>query len=349
MSSCKSILITGANGFVGVPLCRQALTLPTTQTIHGAVRSEPAAQKLPPGITPVYIQDLADLAHKPDLLSQLDVIVHLAARVHQLSDPTPEAYTTINTDATLTLAQAASQAGVKRFIYLSSIKVNGEGSFRRPAPSHYTYTENDLPQPLDPYGLSKWQAEQGLWEIAQETGLEVVIIRPPLVYGPQVKANFLKLLGLAQRGLPLPLGSVENARSLIFVDNLADALCACLTHPAAAGQTFLISDGEDLSTPELVRCLARAMKRPDVLLPVPAGVLLWAFSILGRRSMAERLLGSLTVDSSKIHTTLNWQPPYRVEQGLQTTAEWFLQQRGARSIKGGGASSIGGSGKGGTR
>jgi nucleoside-diphosphate-sugar epimerase len=245
--------------------------------------------------------------------------------VHQLSDPTPEAYKAINTDATLALARAAAQAGVKRFVYLSSIKVNGEGSLQRPAPGRYTYTEADPPQPLDPYGLSKWQAEQGLWQIAQETGLEVVIIRPPLVYGPQVKANFLKLLGLAQRGLPLPLGGIDNARSLVFVENLADALCTCLTHPAAAGQTFLISDGEDLSTPELVRCLAQAMKRPDRLFPIPSRVLLWVFSALGRRSMAERLMGSLTVDSTKIRQTLGWQPPYGVDQGLRVTAEWFLQ------------------------
>jgi nucleoside-diphosphate-sugar epimerase len=321
-----NLLITGANGFVGLLLCHRAIAHPAISTIYAAVRSTAAAQTLPQNVQPIQIQDLTDLTHTLNLLYQVEVIVHLAARVHQLSDPFPDAYKTINTDATLALARAAAQAGVRRFVYLSSIKVNGEGKLQPPAPGHYTYSDTDFPQPIDPYGLSKWQAEQGLWQIAQATGLEVVILRPPLVYGPGVKANFQQLLRIIHKGILLPLGAIQNRRSLVYVENLADAIITATLHPAAINQTFLVSDGEDLSTPQLIQRLASCLGHSAPLLPIPPALIQTVGQLTGKTDTVSRLLGSLSVDSSKIRQTLNWQPPYTLDQGLQATADWFLSQ-----------------------
>ena len=227
----------------------------------------------------------------------------------------------VNTIATLSLARQAATAGVKRFIYLSSIKVNGEGLSER------AYTEQDPPQPSDPYSQSKWEAERGLMEIAAETGLEIVIIRPPLVYGPKVKGNLQQLLRAIKLGLPLPLGAVKNSRSLVYVGNLVDAILTCTSHPAAKNQTFIVSDGEDLSTPELIRRLAtHARKLPGAsraklftLVPIPPQLLISIGKFTGKASTIEKLLGSLTVDSTYIQKTLNWHPPFTVDQGLDQT------------------------------
>jgi UDP-glucose 4-epimerase len=248
-------------------------------------------------------------------LGNCDAVVHLAARVHVMQDTAADPlalYWATNTDATLNLARQAAQAGVRRFVFVSSIKVNGEG---RDA----AYRESDAPAPEDAYAISKWEAEQGLWRIARETGLEVVVLRPPLVYGPGVKANFRRLLDTVVRGWPLPLGAIENRRSLLYLGNFVDAIRVCVEHPAAAGQTFLIDDGQPVSTPELVRAVARAMGRPARLLPVPAGMLNFAGALLGKRAAVARLTGSLWLDSSLIRARLGWIPPYSMAAGLAAT------------------------------
>jgi UDP-glucose 4-epimerase len=228
------------------------------------------------------------------------------------SDPLAE-FREVNTEGTLNLACQAAQAGVKRFVFISTIKVNGEG---RDAP----YRETDAAAPKDAYAISKWEAEQGLRQIEQETGMEVVILRPPLVYGSGVKANFQRLLHVVRRGWPLPLGAIHNRRSLLYLGNFVDAIRLCLEHPAAAGQTFLLDDGEPVSTPELIRAVARAMGRPARLLAVPVGMLKFAGALLGKRAAIARLADSLYVDSSAIRSRLGWVPPFSMEAGLATTA-----------------------------
>lgn len=244
-------------------------------------------------------------------LSGIDAVVHLAARVHVMresaSDPLAE-FRRVNVAASLKLARQAATAGVRRFVYLSSVKVNGESG---------TYTESHPPAPEDAYGVSKHEAEVGLRRIADETGLEVVIIRPPLVYGPGVRANFRALMRAVARGIPLPLGAIDNRRSLVASDNLADFILACLDQPAARNETFLVSDGEDLSTTDLIRRLARVMGRPARLLPVPASLLMAAATLAGQRDVARRLLGSLQVDISKARRLLNWAPRISVDEGLR--------------------------------
>ena len=242
-------------------------------------------------------------------------VVHLAARVHvmrdEASDPLAK-FREVNTEGTLNLARQAAQAGVKRFVFVSSIKVNGEG---RDA----AYRETDSPAPEDTYAISKWEAEQGLQQISQETGLEVVILRPPLVYGPGVKANFRRLLDTVARGWPLPLGAIRNRRSLLYLGNFVDAIRVCVEHPAAAGKTFLVDDGQPVSTPDLIRAVAHAMGRPARLLAVPVDALEFAGALLGKQAAVARLTGSLWVDSSLIRTRLGWTPPYSMAAGLAAT------------------------------
>lgn len=314
------ILVTGATGFVGQYLCRTAID--RHYSVIAIIRPSSDCSKLPSETEFVPIDSITSPIPET-ALQGIDAVIHLAARVHIMKDTSTDplaAHRQINTDATLSLAQQAAAQGVKRFIYLSSIKVNGEGGININRP----YTENDTPQPIDPYGESKWAAEQGLTQISQETGLELVIIRPPLVYGPQVKGNFEQLLRLIQLGLPLPFGNIKNSRSLIYVGNLVDAILTCAHHPAAKNQTFLVSDGEDLSTPTLIRHLAHHLNTPARLLPIPPALLQLLGKLIGKSSAIERLLGSLTVSNNKIVTTLNWQPPYTVEQGLEATAKWYL-------------------------
>jgi nucleoside-diphosphate-sugar epimerase len=225
----------------------------------------------------------------------------------------------VNTDWTERLARAAAAQGVHRFVYLSSIKVNGEQT-REP------FTEADLPDPQDPYGVSKWEAEQALAAVSSETGLAAVVVRSPLVYGPGVGGNFLQLLNILRRGIPLPLALVGNRRSLIYRGNLVDALSHCVRDQRAAGRTYLVSDGEDLSTPELIRRLAKALGVTAHLWPFPPPALRWMGRVVGKSAMIDRLLGSLQVDSSKIRRELDWQPPCSVDQGLGETAAWFMNQ-----------------------
>jgi nucleoside-diphosphate-sugar epimerase len=253
------------------------------------------------------------------VLQGVSAVVHLAARVHVMADDAEDPlreFRRINRDWTERLARAAALQGVRRFVYLSSIKVNGERSAR-------PFTEQDQPNPQDPYGISKWEAEQALARVSSQTGLEIVVIRSPLVYGPGVGGNFLQLLNIIRRGIPLPLASAQNRRSLIYRGNLIDALLRCAKDVRAAGQTYLVGDGEDLSTPELIRRLAKALGMPPRLWPLPLAVLRWIGSVVGKQAMIDRLLGSLQIDSSKIRQELDWRPPYAVDQGLSETVAWY--------------------------
>lgn len=318
----KRILITGAGGFVGSHLSQ-------ILKVHGfAVRAACRQSTLFfHDADEVLVGKIDGLTEWNAALAGVDVVIHLAARVHVMhddaSDPLTE-FLEVNLHGTVNLARQAAQAGVKRFVYVSSIKVNGELTDLKP------FTEENQPSPQDPYAISKWQAEQALQQVGRETGMEIVIVRPPLVYGPGVKANFYSLLKLVSKALPLPLGSTHNRRSMIYVGNLVDALILCATHPVAAGQTYLVSDGEDVSTPQLIRAIASAMRRPDRVFPFPLSLMRSAASVLGRSSVVDRLTQSLEVDSGKIRKELGWRPPYSMQQGLQETVDWFLQSSNRR-------------------
>jgi nucleoside-diphosphate-sugar epimerase len=262
--------------------------------------------------------------HWSTALRDVEVIVHCAARAHVMrehaSDPLA-LYREVNVDGTRHLAEQAAALGVRRLIFLSSVKATAERSvLGRPI------SVSDTPRPEDAYGISKLEAERALAEVSAATGLEVLIVRPPLVYGPGVKGNFLRLLGLVARGLPLPLGLIDNARSMVYLDNLVDFLCTCVTSPAANGRTFFVSDGDDLSTTELIRKLASAMGRPARLLPVPTGVLEFVGRVTGKSAEVERLIGTLQVDITP-NRELGWSPPFSVEAGLRETVKWFASQR----------------------
>ncbi|MGQ0537432.1 MAG: UDP-glucose 4-epimerase family protein [Gemmatimonadaceae bacterium] len=298
--------MTGAAGFVGSALITR-LIASGTHTVRAVVRSESRA--LPPNIERA-VRDVGPQTDWVPVVRGIDTVVHLAARVHKMrdtaSDPLAE-FRYVNTSGTLNLARHAVAANVRRFVFLSSIKVNGEtGSFR----------EADAAAPADAYGLSKYEAEQGLKAIAAETGMAAVIIRSPLVYGPGVQANLRALMRAIALGIPLPLGAVDNRRSLVALDNLVDLIVTCMEHPAAANETFFVSDGEDLSTPQLIRRLARAMGRPARLIPVPPAALTIGATLLGKSAVAQRLLGSLQVDISKTRQLLGWSPPVNVDEGL---------------------------------
>lgn len=302
-----NVLVTGATGFVG-----RALIGNLTAHGHAVIPVVRQASGLP---RELRVPDMNAQTDWSGGLAGCDAVVHLAARVHVMNDASRDPlalYRATNTDATLNLARQAAHAGVKRLVFVSSIKVNGEG---RDAP----YRETDAPAPEDAYAISKWEAEQGLHQIALETGLEVVVLRPPLVYGPGVKANFRRLMRTIQKGWPLPLGAIRNRRSLLYLGNFVDAIALCVVHPAAAGQTFLLDDGRPVSTPELIRALARAMGRPVCLPGVPMALLKPAAALLGKGSAMTRLAGSLHLDSSAIRTRLDWTPPYSLEAGLAAT------------------------------
>ena len=301
------IAVTGATGFVGRALCKDLLA-------HDHVVA-PVVRQAAGLAHEIMVSNIDAATNWLPALGSIDAVVHLAARVHVMDDTARDPlalYRASNTEATLNLARQAAQAGVKRFVFISTIKVNGEG---RDVP----YRETDAPAPEDAYAISKWEAEQGLAQIARETGLEVVILRPPLVYGPGVKANFLRLMQTVRKGWPLPLGAIHNRRSLLYLGNFVDTIRLCVEHPAAAGQTFLVDDGEPVSTPELIRAVACAMGRPARLLAVPVGLLELAGALLGKRAAVARLTGSLYVDSSFIRSCLGWVPPYSMAAGLAAT------------------------------
>ena len=311
------VLVTGANGFVGWHLCRSLLE--AGFSVRAAVRDKGRSRYLENmGCKPVAVCDIDADTDWTQALQGVDRVVHLAARVHVMDKRERDSldeYRRVNVLGTQRLAEQATAVGVRRLVYLSSVKVNGEISV-----NHHAIRESDPPAPQDPYGQSKWEAEQVLHRIAAGTGLEVVILRPPLIYGPGVGANFLALMKAVARGVPMPLGSIHNARSLLYVGNLVDAIVRCLDHLDAAGQTYLVSDSEAVSTPALVRKLAVALGCPVRLIPVPPALLRLAGRLTGRGAVVNRLTGSLVVDTAKIGRDLQWRPPYSLEQGLRAAA-----------------------------
>ena len=307
------ILVTGATGFIGGAVLR-ALLDKGLNGVRAAVRSP--GRNLPPMVDAVVVPGLGAATDWATALSDVTVVIHAAARVHVMretsGDPLAE-FRAANVEGTLALARQAADAGVRRFIFISSIKVNGEAT----APGH-AFSANDEPAPEDAYGVSKYEAEQGLLELARSSGMEVVIIRPPLVYGPGVKGNFASMVRWVERGIPLPLARVRhNRRSLVGLDNLVDLILTCIDHPAAANQVFLAGDGEDLSTAGLLARLGVAMGRRARLFPVPVRALEFAAALVGKRQIARRLLGSLQVDISKNRELLGWAPVVTVDEGLR--------------------------------
>jgi nucleoside-diphosphate-sugar epimerase len=320
------VLITGAMGFVGSRLVGfLSSEFPNTE-LRLAFRHQPDELQVPGVPLAGSIEVVGDInphTNWSNALIGVDVVIHLAARVHVMKDVALdplEEYRNANTLATIHLAEEAAKAGVKRFIYLSSIKVNGEET----APGQ-SYSEESTPAPIDPYGMSKWEAELGLEKVCSQTGMEFVIIRPPLVYGPGVKANFEKLMGVVAKGMPLPLGAVDNQRSMLALDNLVSFISEVISNPIAANQRFLLSDGKDVSTTQLLRLLAQGMGKSSLLIPIPVFILRAGAQVLGVSSAADRLLGSLQIDSSKARKLLHWQPPLSVEEGIAMAAKAYLK------------------------
>lgn len=304
------VLVTGAKGFVGGAVMQRINGVASLQAVGGVRHAA--------GLTDLTVVEVGDLTAQTDwslALSGIDSVVHAAARVHVMNDTAADplaSFRAVNVDGTLNLARQSASAGVKRFVFISSVKVNGEST-----PTGSAFSEADAHNPQDAYGLSKYEAEQGLRQLSASTGMEVVIIRPPLIYGPGVKANFAALMRAVQRGWPLPLGAVHNQRSLVALDNLVDFIITCITHPRAANQTFLVSDGQDLSTTQLVRGMAQAAGVPARLLPVPVWALQAGASVLGKGDAVQRLCGNLQVDISKARSLLGWVPPVSVKEGLR--------------------------------
>ncbi|MCQ4271891.1 SDR family oxidoreductase [Pseudomonas kuykendallii] len=317
------ILLTGSTGFVGRGLLERMSAEVGVETV-AVVRDSSVG--LPTHAAIFRVGEIGADTDWRGALERIDAVVHCAARVHVMrdtsSDPLAE-FRQVNVNGTLNLAEQAARAGVRRFIFISSVKVNGEGT-----ESGKPYLADSPPAPLDPYGISKMEAEQGLRALASETGMEVVIIRPVLVYGPGVKANFRSMMSWLSKGVPLPLGAIHNSRSLVALDNLVDLIVTCIDHPNAANQTFLVSDAEDLSTTELLQRMGRALGKPARLLPVPAPLLRAGATLLGKGAVAQRLCGSLQVDISKTRELLGWTPPVSVHEALRRTAEHYLAQRG---------------------
>lgn len=307
------VLVTGANGFVGSTLCRTFTE--GGLRVRAAVRT---AQQCPDAADLTIVGNIGPNTEWESALAGVDVVVHLAARAHVLNDTAGrDAYFDTNTAGTLRLAAAAARAGVRRFVFLSSIKVNGERTGAQP------FRAGDVPAPLDAYGESKWLAEQGLHEVAAKSPLEMAVVRPPLVYGPGVRANFLRLMSLVRRGLPLPFGAIENKRSLISIWNLCDVMLRLTTVARLPAHTFLVSDDRDLSTPELIRQLAAAMARRPRLVNLPAAWLQAVGRVAGRGPEIARLCESLRVDVGETRGLLAWKPPLSVEEGLMRTVRWF--------------------------
>jgi nucleoside-diphosphate-sugar epimerase len=314
------ILVTGATGFIGGALCRDLAA--RGRSVAGAIRGDQAG-RLPPAIAARRIADLVEDDPWRDALAGVEVVVHLAGRAHvgERAEGNGAAAQRINCAASRRLAERAVAAGVRRLVFVSTAKVHGEATSARP------WREDDAPGAADPYAASKWSAERALAEIARDR-LEVVVLRPPLVYGPGVKANFLALLALCDSPWPLPLGGLAgNRRSLIYLGNLVAAVRLAIDHPAAAGRTYFVADGEAVSTARLVRRLRAALARPARLARVPPGVLRLAGRVVGQASAVDRLIESLELDTARIKGELGWQPPFAIDHGLAATAAWYRARR----------------------
>jgi nucleoside-diphosphate-sugar epimerase len=318
------VLVTGATGFVGHAVIARLASDSAWQIRVAARRDMP---DLPAGMKSVVVGDLAPDTDWSRAVSEIDVIMHAAARVHVLRDKSADSlavFRRVNVEGTLALAEHAARAGARRFIFLSSIKVNGEETV-----PGFPFTPEDAANPLDAYAISKFEAEVGLKQISTASGLEIVIIRPPLVYGPGVRANFLSMMTWLYKGVPLPFGAAtHNKRSLVALDNLVDLILTCVDHPAAGNQTLLVSDGEDLSTAELLTRMGAALGRPARLIAIPSSLLISTAKLVARRDLARRLLGSLQVDITTTRELLGWHPPLSVDDGLERTAHHFLEQLG---------------------
>ena len=309
----NGILVTGATGFVGGAL------LPVLAPHHRLVLAQRRAGGAASGAAIRIVGDIGPRTDWSAALRDVDQVVHLAAHVHvTAADADPAPFMRVNRDGTRHLAEKAARAGISRFVFLSSVKVHGDASGERP------FRESDAPHPVDPYGQSKWAAEQALAEVAAESAMEIVILRPPLVYGPAAKANFRTLVRLCLLGVPLPFGAIDNQRSLIYSGNLADAIRCVLAAPLQRGcRTYLLRDGTDLSTGDLVRRLAAAVNREARLPALPPDWLRGALRLVGKGAAADRLLASLAVDDSRFRADYAWRPPYTVDEGLARTARWF--------------------------
>ncbi len=311
-----NLLVTGSTGLVGsrvVALGEQKIW---------AVKSVTRQSSNTIGSDIFCINSLDGQTDWSGAFEGVDCVVHCAARVHQMreSESTAlEAYRKVNTEGTLNLAKQAACAGVKRFVFISSIKVNGEFSKKG-----YPFSSVVNKPPTDPYGLSKYEAELGLAKLSAETGLEVVIIRPPLVYGPGVQANFLSMMRWTRKQLPLPLGSIDNKRSLVYVDNLADLILKCCENPSAVGKVLLVSDDHDISTTELLKCVAKHMDKESYLIPIPSRWIKTVSKLLGKAGVGQRLCSSLQVDITETKRELNWTPPIGFDQGVKETVSAFL-------------------------
>lgn len=314
----KRILVTGVNGFIGQTLCSELSN--RGFLVRGTMRSQSHSLSKGEIVDIVPVGDIGPETDWTAALNGIDAIVHLAGRAPMmreiLKDPLSE-YRRVNTAGTEHLARSAVKAGVNRIVYLSTVKVNGEMTGDVP------FSESDISNPEGYYAISKWEAELILRRIAQETRLEVVILRLPLVYGPGVKANFLKLINLVARRIPLPLANVNNRRSLIYLGNLTDAIVTCIIHPKAAGQTYMVSDRENISTPELVRIIASAMGIKPRLIPLSLFLLRVFGRLTGKIELVRRLIDSLSINSDKIRRELDWKPPFTIEQGICETVKWY--------------------------
>jgi nucleoside-diphosphate-sugar epimerase len=314
------ILITGANGFIGSRL--MAGLSKSEHQINGTVRV-PFADN-PNDTSYITIGTINSDTDWHEALKGQDVVIHTAARVHLMHDGANDAleeYRRINVNSTLNLARQAADLGIRRFIFLSSVKVNGEST-----PIGHPFSENDIPAPLDPYGISKKEAEDGLFKLSRTTEMEVICIRPTLVYGPGVKANFASMMKWLFKGIPLPLGAIQNKRSMISLSNLVDLIACCITRREAANQVFLASDGEDISTTELCKRLGKALGRPARLIPIPMELLNIGAAIIGKNSIIQRLCGNLQVDITKAKSLLGWKPRLNIDEALKMTADEFIRQ-----------------------
>lgn len=317
------ILVTGASGFVAEGIIKKLID--EKHSVYGSIRNENNNHSRLPESSIFHNCSLSSDSDWHYALTGIDIVVHTAARVHVMREKTKkplDEYMQVNVDGTLNLAKQAIEEGVRRFIFISTAKVNGEET-----DMGKIYFADDAPHPVDPYAISKLEAETRLFQLGSSSSMDIVVIRPPLVYGPGVKANFLSMMKWVDRGIPLPLGCIDNKRSMVSLTNLADLVSVCVCHPGATNQVFMASDGEDMSTTELLRKLGKAMGHPAKLFPVSPRLLECGARIIGKQSIAQRLLGSLQVDISKDFSVLGWKPPVAVDIALHETALFYKEKQ----------------------